>query len=151
MIRVLVIDDDPAVREVVQTLLELERGWQVETVVDGEAAKRRLSSDSGESGDSGPIPDLLVLDVMMPGVDGFQVLSWLRSHENLYDIPVVMLTARTTFEDETEGWERGCDAYVSKPFETDDLLDVLDMVLEASPDLRIARRHRRLAELLEPA
>lgn len=144
MIRVLVIDDDPAVREVVKTLLQLERGWEVETVVDGESARERLSTDA-------PIPDLLVLDVMMPGVDGFQVLSWLRRHENLYDIPVVMLTARTTFGDETEGWERGCDAYVRKPFETDDLLDVLDMVLDASPELRIARRHNRLAELLEPA
>lgn len=145
MIRVLVIDDDPAVREVVQALLQLERGWQVETAVDGGGARERLRDDSA------PIPDLLILDVMMPGTDGFQVLSWLRDHENLYDIPVVMLTARTTFEDETEGWERGCDAYVRKPFDADELLDVLDMVLDASPELRIARRHSRLTELLEPA
>lgn len=145
MVRILVIDDDPAVREVVQALLHLERGWQVETADSGEAARARLSDDAA------PIPELLVLDVMMPGVDGFQVLSWLRDHEHLYDIPVVMLTARTTFEDETEGWERGCDAYVRKPFDADELLEVLDMVLDASPELRIARRHSRLAELLEPA
>lgn len=144
MIRALVVDDDPAVREVVQALLQLERGWEVESAVDGEAARARLA-------DGAPIPDLLVLDVMMPGIDGFQVLSWLRAHENLYDIPVVMLTARTTFEDETQGWERGCDAYVRKPFETEELLATLDMVLDASPDLRIARRHARLAEMLEPA
>lgn len=144
MIRALVVDDDPAVREVLQALLQLERGWEVETAVDGESARERLAAGA-------PIPDVLVLDVMMPGIDGFQVLSWLRAHENLYDIPVVMLTARTTFEDETQGWERGCDAYVRKPFETEHLLATLDMVLDASPDLRIARRHARLAEMLEPA
>lgn len=145
MIRVLVVDDDPAVREVLSTLLQFERGWEVETAVDGEDARRQLADDDA------PIPDLLVLDVMMPGIDGFQVLSWLRQHDNLYDIPVVMLTARTTFEDETQGWERGCDAYVRKPFETEELLAILDMVLEASPDLRIARRHARLAEMLQSA
>lgn len=145
MARVLVVDDDPAVRQVVETLLKLERSWIVDTAADGETARTWL--DDQEQ----PIPDLVVLDVMMPGIDGFQVLSWLRDHDLLYDIPVVMLTARTTFEDETQGWERGCDAYVRKPFDATELLEVLDMVLDAGPDLRVARRHKRLAELLETA
>ena len=142
MTQVLIVDDDPAVRQVVETLLTLERSWIVETAASGEEARAALDDDDQ------PIPDLVVLDVMMPGLDGFQVLSWLREHELLYDIPVVMLTARTTFEDETQGWERGCDAYVRKPFDATELLDVLDMVLEAGHDLRVARRYKRLEELL---
>lgn len=142
MTQVLIVDDDPAVRGVVETLLTLERSWTVETAASGEDARAWLDDENR------PIPDLVVLDVMMPGLDGFQVLSWLREHELLYDLPVVMLTARTTFEDETQGWERGCDAYVRKPFDAEELLAVLDMVLEASPDLRVARRYKRLEELL---
>ncbi|MBW3562520.1 MAG: response regulator [Actinobacteria bacterium] len=142
MTQVLIVDDDPAVRQLVETLLTLERSWIVETAASGEDARAWLDDEDR------PIPDLVVLDVMMPGLDGFQVLSWLREHELLYDILVVMLTARTTFEDEAQGWERGCDAYVRKPFDANELLDVLDIVLDAGPDLRVARRHKRLEELL---
>ncbi len=142
MTRVLVVDDDPAVRRVLETLLEVERSWTVDTAEDGEDAQSWLEDDEQAT------PDVILLDVMMPGLDGFQVLSWLRDHDVLYDIPVVMLTARTTFQDETQGWERGCDAYVRKPFDPEELLETMDLVLDASPELRIARRHRRLAELL---
>lgn len=145
MTRVLVVDDDPWIRQLVTIILGESGDRTVEVARDGEAAVARLSDPSL------PAPDLVVLDVMMPGMGGFEVLAWIRDQEWLYDLPVVMLTARTGLDDELSGWHRGCDAYVRKPFEPDELERVVDEVTGISPELRIARRTRRLGELLRRA
>lgn len=142
MTRVLVVDDDPSVRDIVTTVLEVVGGWDTDAVADGEEAVAWLSDADR------PAPDLVVLDVMMPGMDGFEVLSWIRDHEWLYDLPVVMLTAKSGVNDETDGWHRGCDAYVPKPFEPNELVAVVETTLDAGPELRIARRQQRLSALL---
>lgn len=141
-VRVLVVDDDASIRQLVATILDVERGWEVETAEDGEAALARL--DDADQ----PSPDVVVLDVMMPGMDGFDVLQWLRSHEWLYDTPVVMLTARFQHEDQVSGWRSGCDGYVTKPFENEQLVEAIDLVLQAGPELRTLRRRERLSDLL---
>jgi DNA-binding response OmpR family regulator len=141
--RILVVDDQASVRDLVSTVLASIGGFEVETAADGTDAIARLSDD-----ERGGTPDLVVLDVMMPGIDGFAVLSWLRRHEYLYDLPVVMLTARTERADEGEGWQRGCDAYVRKPFDPQELVEVVATTLHAGPELRIARRRQRLLEVL---
>lgn len=141
--RVLVVDDDASIRQLVSTVLEVERGWEVETAEDGESALERLDDPDR------PSPDVVVLDVMMPGMDGFEVLRWLRSHEWLYDTPVVMLTARYQPEDQVSGWRSGCDGYVTKPFENERLVEAIDVVLRAGPELRSLRRRERLADLLD--
>lgn len=142
--RILVVDDDPSIRTLVAAVLESEdTEYEVETAEDGTAAVARLSDEDR------PAPDAVVLDVMMPGLDGFEVLAWIRATTWLYDLPVVMLTARTAHEDEVDGFHRGCDAYVRKPFEPTDLTEVLAGVLQAGPELRIARRRQRLVELLQ--
>lgn len=140
--RVLVVDDDASIRQLVATVLDVERGWEVETAEDGDAALARLDDPDQAS------PDVVVLDVMMPGMDGFEVLRWLRSHEWLYDTPVVMLTARFQPEDQVSGWRSGCDGYVTKPFENEQLVEAIDLVLQAGPELRTLRRRERLADLL---
>ncbi len=142
MTRVLVVDDDPSVRDIVTTVLEVVGGWDVEAVADGQQALDRLSDEDQ------PVPDIVVLDVMMPGIDGFSVLSWIRDHDYLYDLPVVMLTAKAGIADETDGWHRGCDAYIAKPFEPTDLVTVVETTMGAGPELRIARRQQRLEALL---
>lgn len=142
MTRVLVVDDDPSVRYVVSMILEVERGFTVETAVDGVDAMERLQDDIM------PNPDVIVLDVMMPRLGGFELLEWIREHEWLFDTPVVMLTARVQLEDQLSGWRGGCDGYVNKPFENEDLLEAVDLVLEAGPELRSLRRNDRLAGLL---
>lgn len=141
-VRVLVVDDDASIRQLVATILDVERGWEVETAEDGEAARARL--DDADQ----PSPDVVVLDVMMPGMDGFDVLRWLRGHEWLYDTPVVMLTARFQPEDQVSGWRSGCDGYVTKPFENEQLVEAIDLVLQAGPELRTLRRRERLSDLL---
>lgn len=141
--RVLVVDDDASVRQLVSTVLEIERGWEVETAENGETAVARLDDPDQ------PSPDVIVLDVMMPGMDGFELLGWLREHEWLFDTPVVMLTARIQPEDQISGWRTGCDGYVTKPFENSVLVEAIDLVLAAGPELRSLRRQERLAWLLE--
>lgn len=141
MALVLVVDDDPSVRDVVATVLEVD-GYEVELVEDGEMAVERL--DDREVG----MPDVVVLDVMMPGMSGFDVLEWMRAHEWAFDVPVIMLTAKVQLEDQLSGWRHGCDGYITKPFDPDDLVEQIEMLLDIGPELRALRRKDRLAALL---
>jgi len=100
---VLVVDDEPTVRDVVAEYLRRE-GYQVHTIGDGSAANDWLAENT---------PDLVVLDVMLPGTDGLTVLKHLRRHS---DVPVILLTARVEEVDRILGLELGADDYVVKPF-----------------------------------
>jgi len=117
--RVLIADDD----ELLVRLLEhklTQAGLQVICVADGESALERALSDS---------PDLIVLDAMMPGPDGFQVLQRLKDSEDTKDIPVVMLTARKMESDIVSGLALGADDYIVKPFMPEEVLARLRRLL----------------------
>jgi DNA-binding response OmpR family regulator len=114
--RVLVVEDDRTVAEVVSRYLERE-GFAVESVTDGQDAL--VSADAH-------LPDLVVLDIMLPGLDGLEVCRRLRSRA---PIPVVMLTARGGEEDRVLGLELGADDYVSKPFSPRELTARVKAVL----------------------
>lgn len=114
--RVLYADDDPAMRTLFALNLEAE-GFQVETVPDGDQA---YEAAVGEH------PDLIVLDVMMPGRDGFTVLRALKENPDTSQIPVVLLTAKATDADVWEGWRSGADYYITKPFQVDELVHFVD-------------------------
>ena len=101
--RILLVDDEPRIREVVAGYLRRD-GYLVETAEDGEAARRGLSEFQ---------PDLVVLDLMLPAVSGFEVLSEIRRSG---DLPVIVLTARAEETDRVAGLELGADDYVVKPF-----------------------------------
>jgi DNA-binding response OmpR family regulator len=101
--RVLVVDDEPAVRDVLARYLERD-GFDVDTAVDGEDAIARFDAAR---------PDLVLLDLMLPRVDGFEVFRAIRSRS---ESPVIMLTARGDVTDRVVGLEVGADDYVSKPF-----------------------------------
>lgn len=104
MQRVLVIDDDPTVTSVLRRGLAYE-GYAVDTAANG-AQGLTIARDHA--------PDLVILDVMLPGIDGFEVLRRLRSGDE--DVPVLMLTARDEPTDQVKGLEAGADDYVVKPF-----------------------------------
>ena len=104
MPRVMIVEDDAAVRDILTIALERE-GMTVEAVGDGETALARISS-------SGPSPDLVLLDIMLPGVDGVTVCQELR---RISDVPVIMLTAREGERNVVVGLEVGADDYVTKP------------------------------------
>ena len=125
--RVLVVDDEPMVREVVTAYLERE-GYLVEEAADGRDALRHLAART---------PDLVVLDVMLPAVDGFEILSALRK---VSDVPVILLTARTEEPDRVLGLELGADDYVVKPFSPRELAARVRSVLRrARPSAPPAR------------
>src|ERR671913_1485186 len=101
--RILVVDDDPTVSEVVARYLERD-GYVVETLADGRTALDRALAEP---------PDLVVLDLMLPGIDGLEVCRRLRA---LAPVPVIMLTARGNEADRVIGLELGADDYLAKPF-----------------------------------
>ncbi|MEV4112857.1 response regulator transcription factor [Nonomuraea sp. NPDC049695] len=108
--RLLVVDDEPALREALQSSLEFE-GYKVVTANDGQAALEALAQESY---------DAVLLDVMMPRLDGLTACRRLRASGN--HIPVLMLTARDAVGDRVSGLDAGADDYLVKPFELDELL-----------------------------
>ena len=103
MTTVLVVDDEPIVREIAVRYLE-RAGYVTREAGDGRTAKRLLEQEP---------PDLVVLDVMLPGVDGLELCRWIRARSEL---PVIMLTARGEEADRIVGLELGADDYITKPF-----------------------------------
>ena len=116
MARILVVDDDPSVRALLRDVLELE-GHTVAEAVDGYAALRAVAAER---------PDCVVLDVIMPGMDGHEVLTRLRATAGGRELPVVMLTAAADDDTAWRGWSGGADRVLGKPFDADDLLHHLD-------------------------
>jgi two-component system response regulator MprA len=115
--RVLVADDDPAIRSSLQLALELE-GYSVALAEDGAVALSALREEPA---------DVVVLDVMMPGIDGLTVCRVLRAEQDR--TPILMLTARTQTSDRVEGLDAGADDYLPKPFDLDELLARLRALL----------------------
>lgn len=111
MTKILVVDDDDAINELIKINLELS-GYDVISAFDGlqgfTLAKQEL-------------PDLIVLDVMMPDVDGYTVAKRVRENASTADIPILMLTAMGQLEDKVKGFDIGVDDYLVKPFEMDEL------------------------------
>jgi two-component system alkaline phosphatase synthesis response regulator PhoP len=121
--KILVVDDDVKTVELVKLYLNRD-GYRVLTAYDGTEALR-LARESH--------PDLIVLDLMLPGMDGFEVCRTLRDES---DVPIVMLTARTTDEDKLTGLGLGADDYVSKPFSPRELAARVRAVLRRLPGER---------------
>jgi two-component system, OmpR family, response regulator MprA len=116
--RIMVVDDERAVRESLRRALELE-GYQIDLAENGDQALEQL--------EGGAQPDALVLDVLMPGVDGLEVCKRLRRSGN--QLPVLMLTARAEVENRVAGLDAGADDYVTKPFALEELLARLRALL----------------------
>jgi two-component system response regulator MprA len=110
--KILVVDDERAVRESLRRALELE-GYDVQLAADGAEAIERLGADNGQ-------PDAVVLDILMPGIDGIEVCRYLRRMGNT--TPVLMLTARDGVGDRVAGLDAGADDYLVKPFALEELL-----------------------------
>ena len=110
--KILVIDDDLAINELIKVNLELA-GYQVVQAFDGVKGFALAKQE---------LPSLVVLDVMMPEVDGFTVAQRIRKHGETADVPILMLTALSQINDKVKGFDIGVDDYLVKPFEMDELL-----------------------------
>ena len=133
--RILVVDDEPMVREVVCAYLDRE-GFRVSEAASGTDALKMIGSDE---------PALVVLDVMLPGADGFTVLNELRRHS---EIPVILLTARTDEHDRVLGLELGADDYVLKPFSPRELVARVRTVLKRLNRADLAYERHEFGELV---
>jgi two-component system, OmpR family, response regulator MprA len=119
--KILVVDDERAVRESLRRALVLQ-GYEVELASDGAEALARLAADGQ--------PDAVVLDILMPGVDGLEVCRQIRRRGN--SVPVLMLTARDAVGDRVEGLDAGADDYLVKPFALEELLARIRALLRRS-------------------
>lgn len=121
--RVLIVDDDPVIRNLVQAVLEGE-GYQVVAAEDGKQAVEILDKEAR------PLDYcLIVLDVVMPGMNGFDVLTRLKLHSHTQSIPVLMLTGEDRAEDIMTGYSVGADYYITKPFTRQQLIFGIQLVL----------------------
>ena len=131
--RVLVADDDPDILTVVKINLELD-GFEVDTAVDGEDAMAKATSTP---------PNVIILDIMMPRMDGLTALHRLRSQAGTANIPIILLTARGLPEDRVRGLELGADDYITKPF------DITELAARVRAVLRRTQAARDLSPLLK--
>lgn len=118
--QLLLVDDEPGIRESVQAYLEDNEAWQVATASNATEALQTLESQ---------VPDLIISDVMMPEVNGYEFLAKLKEDPRYRSIPVVFLTARGMTSDRIQGYEVGCDAYLSKPFDPEELEAIVKNLL----------------------
>jgi DNA-binding response OmpR family regulator len=143
-LHILVVEDEPSIAEVVSIYLR-RAGYQVTILTDGQAAIEQMARQ---------LPDLVILDIMLPGVDGFGVMRWMRDRS---DIPVIMLTSRREESDRIAGLEMGADDYVLKPFSPQELVSRVRAVMRrvhgsapASPNADPALTFREGAMRIEP-
>jgi len=128
-LRALVVDDDPPIRHMLRSVLELG-GWDVDEAEDGLQALALAKAER---------PHAVVLDVMMPGMDGFDVLAELRQSEHGRQMAVVMLTAKSRPSDILRGTRLGADLYLTKPFDPSHVVERLAFhALRRSPGARTA-------------
>lgn len=109
---ILLVDDDQEIRELLETYLS-RAGFQVRSVADGEGFRRAMGEEAA---------DLVILDVMLPDEDGFSLCRWVRAHQRLARVPIIMLTASSDEADRVIGLELGADDYLGKPFSPRELL-----------------------------
>lgn len=119
--KILIVDDEKDIAETTQFRLEFE-GFECLMARDGEEALLKAKKES---------PDLILLDVMMPKMNGYQVCRLLKSDEKYRHIPIIMLTAKTQESDKFWGKESGADDYITKPFKMEKLIEKIQGYLEA--------------------
>ncbi|HEX5884751.1 MAG TPA: response regulator transcription factor [Pyrinomonadaceae bacterium] len=131
--RLLVVDDEPNLLRAVAACLKAE-DYEVSTARSGHEALMQLA---------GAVPDLIISDIRMPGMDGYKLARQLRGSPRTALVPIIFLTAKDETADRIEGFRAGIDAYLTKPFEPDELVAVVNGILS-----RVERTHSQIARLV---
>jgi len=134
----MVVDDAADIRLLADLVLSMA-GFAVTAAASGSDALRLLAE--------GDLPDIVLLDVQMPEVDGWETLRRLRNDPRTVDLPVVLCTVKGLPEDTLKGWSLGCDGYLGKPFDISALVDELRGVLLRDTEERLAVRQAKIADL----
>lgn len=117
--KVLLTDDEPNIVRVVAARLKAHN-YEVIPAYDGEEALEKVASEK---------PDILLLDIMLPKMDGFEVCRRIRAEESTKHLPIILFSAKTQEEDKKKGREVQADAYISKPFDPQRLIETIDLLL----------------------
>ncbi|HEY6839174.1 MAG TPA: response regulator [Geobacteraceae bacterium] len=117
--RILVVEDEESLLMLERILLS-SKGYSVTGVMDGKAALEEIAANR---------PDLVILDIMLPEMDGFEVCKQIKADPQTSGIPVVMLTAKKSNQDVTRGMQVGADAYITKPFKSAKVIEVIEGLL----------------------
>ena len=144
--QLLLVDDEPGLREAVQAYLE-DSGFSVRVASNATEGWEMLQQMT---------PDLVISDIMMPQVDGYEFLAQMRGDQRFKTLPVIFLTARGMTSDRIQGYDAGCDAYLPKPFDPDELVSIVTGIIkrrtaqsnrsgDGTPD--IAKMAREIAEI----
>lgn len=136
MKKVLVIDDNPTIVELIKYAVNLQGAYQVIVAYDGEQGLQCVYSDN---------PDCVIIDVKMPRMDGYKLVRCLRGDDRTANIPLIILSAMTREEDQMTGLLSGVDEYLTKPFKPSALNAAIERVLRLTP----AERQRRMDYLLK--
>lgn len=131
--RLLIVDDEPNLLRAVAACLKAEN-YEVSTARSGREALLQLAES---------VPDLIVSDIRMPGMDGYHLARQLRGSPRTALVPIIFLTAKDETADRIEGFRAGIDAYLTKPFEPDELIAVVNGILN-----RVERTHSEIARLV---
>lgn len=116
---ILVVDDEQDILRVLQMKLE-QSGYQVVTAENGQEALERVAEEK---------PDLILMDQVMPVMDGLEALENLKGNQSTMQIPVIILTANDSYAQMSKGWEIGSDLYLKKPVPVTELIDFIDCIL----------------------
>src|SRR6187431_3330832 len=132
--RILAVEDDERIREAVKLALE-DEGWTVEGAASGEAALEAFERQPS---------DVVLIDIMLPGIDGFELCRTIRRHS---DVPIVMVTARNDTHDIVAGLEAGADDYLTKPFAPKELSARIRALLRRARTSEVSSPHLRFGDL----
>lgn len=113
--RILIVEDEESLLKL-ESILLTSKGYDVKGVIDGASALKSVNENP---------PDLVVLDIMLPGIDGFEVCRQLKANPSTARIPVVMLTAKKSTQDYNRGLEVGAEAYLTKPFKSAHVIETI--------------------------
>jgi DNA-binding NarL/FixJ family response regulator len=133
----LLVDDEPGLRDAVQAYLE-DSGFTVDAAPNAKVGWELLEKR---------LPDLIISDIMMPQVDGYQFLQQLREDTRFSQLPVIFLTARGMTKDRIQGYQAGVDAYLSKPFDPDELVAIATNIVNRRAALTNAEGGTNIADL----
>lgn len=135
--KVLIVDDEKNIVTLIQLHLDTE-GYETIVAYNGETALKRIADE---------IPDLIILDVMMPRMDGLEVCRRIKANKELATIPVIMLTAKTRKEDLKRGWEAGVTDYITKPFSAQRLVEVVKKALKSRKTAQLKEKKEILPSI----
>ena len=137
MNKILIVEDDDDIRELIAFNLEMS-GYEIIKCDHGEEVVKKAESE---------IPNLILLDVMLPGIDGFEICRRIKKNKNLMNIPVIMLTARADDEDIISGLETGADDYITKPFRPKVLLARVKAALRRNNSVELNASSKTILKL----